>query len=568
MHDRVKRWALGCGCLAGSLLIWGCSDPATTADREVDKYLAKAQSTTEPTQSEPAYEQAARVNDASPAQRAVAKSLQGQNLVQIAGGITNQFDRKLVDANRLAWEISHLAQSVHGVTDMIDAWQTTDPTSAKTTLQKDRDVAAGGAGKDVWLDFGRASVPTLAKLDADGATLKQALDQNTAHKADLTDQRSKILAQADTLEVQSQGETGQQSVDDYKKAADLRKQAAYIVADIDGVDAEHAKLTAESNLNAAQRQIVADAIKDIDGEIAQLDMGWKDQQTQIDKARQLRGQLYTGNPDTATISSDTAALLAETADTDQLFTDAESRLTEALQQFEGAAGQATQFSSALRNRISTLPPTNSPETPVDRILLDVVNPNVYRLQQARTEHLLGRLYASQAASYGLRQQMVTELTPILQKAGMPLPPGLDHDFSADQSATLKKALDQYTDADQKLTDITTSPMARAQDMKAGAAAERILLLCDWAAIDPSGNHIADARTVHDNMQTADLSLLPTIPMALAAVLPLPTTQPIPDATATQPAPAPDATSAPAVPDATAAPAAPTTPAAPATPAAP
>src|SRR5204862_387462 len=88
---------------------------------------------------------------------------------------------------------------------------------------------------------------------------------------------------------------------------------------------------------------------------------------------------------------------------------AEQTLNNALQHFTDAASAAEQLQREVKPRMDEAQRNNAPQLPALRMLLEIMHPSMYQLQQAVVQHMLGTLNLSHAADARARSRMIQGL---------------------------------------------------------------------------------------------------------------------------------------------------------------
>src|SRR5439155_1552327 len=151
-------------------------------------------------------------------------------------------------------------------------------------------------------------------------------------------------------------QTGQTSVDSFKQASNLRKQAADLGTQIENVKSQIIPLQMDLNVAQGQQAVVNSAIDGLQKQLQLLDEHWKSAQVQITVQQDLAKQITSASsnapatqPEAAPITAgksiaEKAAVLAQLiTQTDALRDQAVDTLTAAPTSFHQHADQCNQF---------------------------------------------------------------------------------------------------------------------------------------------------------------------------------------------------------------------------------
>jgi len=582
MLNRVSRCRLlGWAACCGLGLVAGCENPSRQADRQVEAILDQITPRDTLAQKQGFYDKAVLAfnGSASPIEQAIVLDASAKNHEQVALSLIDQINHKRGAADKLISDIGDLVTDIRGEETILDKWTATDPSRALAKLDSDKQRAVGPEA--VWFPHDQDPIPTAAKAQADITRLTAAIDDTNSHAQALAKQHDDIVAQADQIERQSEGETGQSAVADFKKASDLRKQAADVSVEIDKAHASLVPLTQDLGVANSQLQIVRSAIANMEAISTQMSSSWADLQSRMQATQQRIKDYDSGNA--PSVESLTADLVKQLDDIKQKRKDAEVELQKAIAQLNMAQAQAVIARRSLptpANGSTDLVPTQA----AAKFHVDLNSPESLYIDQADCQRLLGDLYAGEAEDLAAREHLQVTAAPVYayKHVMLKLPPGLDESLEQQRKDAVAAADDMYTKADQTLDKPSGATTPRDMTaLKNLAISRKIFLQVDWAILepDPDAGHLSKAHDALTRLQGASAKDVPMyLPAVVAPVVELPpaaptqspaTTPSTPDNTAQPPAaPAtPDTSGTPSAPAGSVTPAAPT-PAAPAPDAAP
>src|SRR6185437_6084301 len=143
----------------------------------------------------------------------------------------------------------------------------------------------------------------------------------------------------------------------------------------------------------------------------QLDVNWKGIADQVGKQRAQATSLLSGSG-AATINAKAAKLGKVLEDNSAAYTQAEENLTNAIKNFQDAFRAATEMATSLRQSMANLPPDNQLKKAMDG-LIQVYNPNLFKLSEANAELALANLETSKVQTLAERQHLAQRLQDIL-----------------------------------------------------------------------------------------------------------------------------------------------------------
>jgi hypothetical protein len=483
--------------LLGSLWLVGCDTPANQADRKVQEDVAKAQLALQRgdasgvEEAQKLLETAASSTDISSLTKAYAKSSLALVEQNNASKIMRQIDDNDQTLRQLIYEIGRLAQQVDTSRAMAAVYDKYDPKPAHDAITAAIAAAQGGPDQAVWVKQDNSSIPSLTAVKQTISQLQgQIAKQNDALKV-LQDQRTQTLDEADQADKSSEISKDQQSVDDFKRGADLKKQAGDLAVQIAKNQAQTVPMQNDLAVAQGQQVVLEKLIQELQDESVQLDTGWKSVQDAVSSQAVLQKQIVAGNGEAAASAApapapaETAAagggaatgtpavgILSPTAgkslndkaealgklvdEIKQERTDALSDLNNAIHHYSEAAVAGQDFYASLDTKIKDPANMNRPEMDAWKNLQAIGGPANYHIKEALAQRQLAELYVSAVDNDNRRAKLQDEVSKILGTVNIPVPPGLsDAGLDDDKKTATTDATTAYTAAEEGINNLTT-----------------------------------------------------------------------------------------------------------------
>ncbi len=554
--SRLAKVALLAACGAGIAI--GCDD-SHQADKRVQKTIEESRlARLQPDGADKAQQllnKAAADSDASPATRAHVKSLLGHAMVDAANERISNPDDGIDAGNReigrLMWEIGQLGQQIQTSNNLVGSYAQFEPKEAKDKAAADAAAVTGAPDKPIWVGENGAAIPTIAAAQQKVADLQDQIAKQQQAIDTLQAQKKQASEQASQLQQQSETQKGQESVDTFTKASGLRKQATDTQTAADVETNKLTRLQQDLLLAQAQQESVAAAKDQFDKFAQQLDANWKGIQEQVGKQRAQETGLLSGSGP-ATINAKAAKLGAQVEKTNAAYTQAEENLNNAIKNFQDAFRAATELSTSLRQSMATLPADNQMKKAMDQ-LVQVYNPNVFKLSEANATLALADLESSKVQTLAERLHLTQQLQAILKNAGLSLPKELDDAKTADElKSTTASAMEHYKATQTLYEDVAEAGGTSDADRNAGHAGrrstplygQRPLLARATGDQRSAGELLTQAKTQRDAISQEGKGAMIALPSELVAIAARPTNAP-PAGAATAPAAPATALAAPA-----------------------
>ena len=458
----------------------GCDTPEHQADRQVQSDIDAARTahmrgdSSARAQAQVALEKAASHAGIAAETRVNAKSGLAQVEQESAVDDIQGIDRDTVAAGQLIDQISELAQQIQQTHAATVAYDKYDPKPAHDAIAASIAAVQGDANKPDWIKNGSTSIPSLSAVKQEISRLEGLIATQHDQQKSLEDRRAQVLNDADAASRSSDASKGQQSVDEFKRASDLRKQSGDLAVQIEKTQADTRPLDAALKVAQGQQSILQDAIKQMQDESDALDAGWKSLTEVLAGQSTLAKQILSTNGNTVppTGKSDTNAMLfaaagaslSEKADAlSKLQEDLKNRratveatLRNSISHYVEAATTAQEIYAKYDTKIKDPNNTTREETIAWTDLQKLYNPANYKLDAATTQRLLASVYASEVFNVAARQRMQQEVAQALTGAGLEIPASLnDAGLDAEKTAAATSAKDAYGTAESTIETLTS-----------------------------------------------------------------------------------------------------------------
>jgi hypothetical protein len=540
--------------LFASLSLTGCDTAANQEDRKVQADVTQAVSTIDaasaPGATDQQQQQAAVATKAletasadasiSPITRAYTKNALALAEQNAASKTMRQIDLDESNLHQLIFEIGQLAQQVDTSRAIAASYSKYDPKPAQDAIAADIAAAQGGPDKPLWIQQDGSSIPSLSAVTQTISSLQTQLAKQADDLKALQDQRTQVLDEADQADKSSEISKGHASVDDFTRAADLRKQAGDLTVQIEKNQAQTIPLQKDLAVAQGQQVVLQELIKQFQDQSDALDAGWKSVQDAVSSQAVLQKQIVAGNPDAtpapapqpgaaAPVDQSVGPSLNEKADALSKLvqtiaaerSDALSNLNNAIQHYRDAASAAAEYIAALDLKINDPANANRPEQDAWKNLKDTINPAVYHMNEALAQRQLGELYLAQVDDDNRRSALQDQVSKLLTAANIPVPAPLsDTTIDADKASAGKSAGDAYDAALLQITNLTDGgPPAPLKNL---ARVQKILTLYGQVQL---ARAMSDSATAQSKLTDANAAVsdavqnslpLPPLPPELAA----------------------------------------------------
>jgi hypothetical protein len=473
---------------------------------------------------------AGRSEDLSPETQAYVRSTLATVDADSAREIVRSIREKQLDYDRLCNEIGELLNKIDALHSTRTNYQKFDPRPTQDAIGKLITDAQGTDDQPNWTGLGVDSIPSLAKATATITRLEASIAKNQEQQRLLNEQRAAKLDEAEQAQKAADATQGQASIDQFIRAANLRREASDLATQLDVVQGAAVPLQQDLQVAQGQEAQIQETIRLLHEQSDALDADFKavqDQATAQDAmAAGILGTGTNAQPAPATngaaepaemantIAAKAAALAALAQDIAGLREKAQTSFSDAESYYEQAAASGIQVQTKMGRLLSLPSNANSKFRPIWEAVLETFHPNVFRRQKAVVEREAGNLFASAARSLQLQADLQQQASRVLNAAGLDVPKELDDpSVATDLQTALSAAEDRYKLADDTLQGIIQGVGAPA--VRSVAKVDRVLTLFDWAIkariagdTAAANTHLADAIQQKNDSQG---SIFPPLP---------------------------------------------------------
>jgi hypothetical protein len=499
MFSRVKRVAAAFVAAAAALLAGsGCDSDVRRADRQVQKDLhqsielaqeGKEQSSK---QAQQLLESAAANTSISPATKANAKALLAQTELENARTAQRKVDRLQIELARLSWETTQLGNQIGTTNAFVAGYQKYDPRDAKATIDKNIADATGGPDKPNWFQHEKSTLPTLAAVRQELARLEGEIAKHQDKIKALSADRDKANTEAEQASQQAQAGKRGETLDAFRRASDLRKQATDLATHIEAEQAALVPLQRDLSVAQAEQAVLEEVIAQLQAQRAALDTGWQIVQQQIASQSSLAKGILAGEGGAAQATTVGGSITTKAAEIEKLVAELKSTRDQAISDAQNAADHYKQAADAARDmatelqkRLSELG-TDRAEAKIWEQLRSAVSPPAFQLQESAAQRTLASLFASRAAECDLRITLRNSLTPVLQSAGLTVPGSVQAaNLEVERDKALKDASEAYSKANDALENVVEGQ--KDESLRNAAEVARILTLYGWSMLEKQSN---------------------------------------------------------------------------------
>jgi hypothetical protein len=513
---------------------------------------------------------ASQSEDLSPETQAYVRSTIAAAEADQSRGIVRSIREKQLEYDRLCNEIGELLNKIDSLHTTRTNYQKFDPRPTQDGIAKLIADAQGSDDQPIWAGLGVDSIPSLAKVTANITRLEAALAKNQEQQRLLTEKRAAKLDEAEQAQKSADATQGQESIDEFIRAANLRREASDFSIQLEVVQGAAVPLQQDLDVAQAQQAQIQETIRLLHEQSDALDVDFKAVQDQAAAQDTMAGTILQGGngnggaePAPATnagqpgeiantVAAKAAALAALAQEIAAMREQAQTGFNDAENYFEQAAASGTKVQRDMERLLSLPSNATSKFRPIWEAVRDTFHPNVFRRQKAVVDREAGNLFTSAARSLQLRANLQQQASRVLNAAGLDVPKELDDpSVATDLQTAVSSAEDRYKSADDTLQGIIQG--IGVPGVQSVAKVDRVLTLYDWAIKSrvagdaPAAKaHLADAIQQKNDAEGA---IFPPLPGELATAGPAAPATPgtIPPAGGPGGAAAPGATRRPAAP---------------------
>ena len=537
-----SRWLLGLALpvvVPVVLPLAGCDSPTDKADRQaqMDMDQAAGANLSTPAGRADAHQAldaaANKEPDASPAVQMRANALLADDELRQARQIAAAVSANDAEIDRLLGEAAQLTAAVGSDNQIVAAINKYQPDPVLAAFKDASSSMTGTDDKPDWRTTDSGPLASMAATDKAATALQQQIDQLQQKIKGEQDQRADLAGKADAAQQQADRAKGPEALQLYTTAADTRKQADDINAQVD--QDQSALAHAQSDL--AVQQAASAATKEGIGKMDQGQSATNDAWTELtgiaqkvkDQATAVLGDAASAPPPAAMNKAATgpATIAAKAAQIDALRKknapmrqEAEAHFNKAIGAYKDAYDRATAVQSALATPARQERPERT-EAVAWGIEKDADDPAGFRYLQAAAQLGRAQFYSRAAAEARAVATLSTAVKTALDTAGLKPPAGLD-DPDTDANAAqkdAKAAVDGFTAAVDNLDKITQGnapPELKAGANLSTAFADYGLYLEAVAAGDANAQLLLDKAQAARGQAASGGMMMPPMPSGLAS----------------------------------------------------
>lgn len=424
----------------------------------------------------------------------------------------------LLDTQRLSWQANRFATMAEQNLDSARDLSRYDP--AASLIKADQVIGEiRGASDKLTRNVQGIELATLTKLDADIEKFNADIAAADKEVADLTTAQQQLTAQADQLEAQSKDATGQKSVDLFRQASGIRKQAADTAVKLEQAQARLVPLHQDLATAQEQKEILTVSVGQVDLLKGQISEGWNNVSKQAVTRTAIAQALVGKTPELRRLN-----LVQTVKELENVGRGAEEPLAKAQAAFKGAqdsaheaAAAAAQAHKQAADRMSVA--RGTPTEVSLRSLQNTFSPGAYKLNELLAQYALGRSQGDQAAMLKLREAALLQFAATAGRVAYNVPADLKADpvVSASKEAS-DRALETLKKTDEALRD--TEPMlSTTGQAKPTASVARMMTLLAAADVasgagdkETAAQYTKEAKDVRDAVPVD--TKLPELPSPL------------------------------------------------------
>lgn len=528
--NRMKA-ALALSLACGAVGI-GCDD-SRTADKRVRQAIHEARLARLKEggldQAQTLLQKAANESEAAAGNKASAKSLLARAEMDAAGARMNDREKGIDKTNReiarLLWEINQLGQQVRSSNNLVTSYQAFEPKEARAAAEKQVQSASGPAGQN-WVGNPPAAIPTLAEADVRLNALEQQIQQKQAQIAQLQQQQQQQASQAQQFAQAAAGKSGASGFEEFKQASALRKAASLSGVEVENQQAELAKLQHDYALTQTQKQAVATAIEQAKKLAAGYEQGWDKVKAQVAAQQQLAGAVLNGGREPFASIADKAKQLKPLVDqAREGYEEAQKNFESAITHFGEAEQAAVKLNQEMRTASGAITGGGDNQLVKSmKTLMEVYNPNTFKLGQAGATLSLADLLANRAASLAERASVVKQINDVAAAGGATIPADLKDPAVENDAKAVAKMADERFDEALKLYNDVSEGGAITDTQRNAARAGRIYSLYGRSLLaratgdaKNAATYLADAKAQRDLVLQESKGALAALPAELVIV---------------------------------------------------
>ncbi len=452
-------------------------------------------------------ENIAKSSSTSPAAKSQAAAMLAQQRVNVANELIQKIDLAELKLGAVASQVDQLTVQLDSGNTLVTDYSKYDPAPARSQILAQIAEAQGTPEKLTWFTNNGVTIPTLSVVKQTISQQQSDLAKLEDEAKSLGDQRKVLLTEADAAAQSADSTKGDQSVNEFKRASDLKKKAAGLYTQLDQTKAKMVPIQHDLEVAQTQQGVLEDVVKQLNSQLSELDRGWKSIREQLDAQQALARQIVGSSGETAatsmaspaspattpavdgapsvesgltdsgaTIAAKAATILKMATDIDKMRGEAQSNLDDAAKYYNDATKAAAELSGDLGQKMSAPANVNRPERLVWENLRSAIDPAAYKVREAAAQRMLGALYLSAATSLNNRINLAASVSPVIERAGASTPAELrPDDLAKNATQALNLAEAAYKNSDE-LLGLVIDGQTFDKSTRESAIVERVLTL--------------------------------------------------------------------------------------------
>ncbi len=473
--------------LCSFIVTAGCENEESAANRRVNASIetsrqAYRKSDGNSAEAHKHLETAAKETAASAAAKATAKSLVAQSSFDSAVRALPELNTVETEAQALIRDMGRISSDITSEVALIESLKGQNPSASQSDPLK-----ALSASRAKFT----AQVGELDKNIQQLESQKQAMVSKISNLD--TEHKSKLELAAGLMQ-KSEAAQGEESVNLFKQSTAVRQNASTLSRELQFArqdlarievllaDAQRSRKLSEESAAMAQRQL------------EQLNQGWSSTEEAI-KARQANlAKMVNSENGLAALAKELAEKKAKAAELRKAID--ENHLEPSIAAYTEADSNAKKLVQELNSLLQDEKNKDSPGKIAWQNMRRLNDPITYRLGKARALQLRGQLFAQERSLHVAQQNLATSLQPLLQKAGVAMPPELaPADLAAQLDTSHKSAVRDFNDSLSALKDILETDAVQRNTWPQANEARQLHVTVEYSLhhLEPDKGHLDAAK---------------------------------------------------------------------------
>ncbi|MGC4033284.1 MAG: hypothetical protein QM754_16445 [Tepidisphaeraceae bacterium] len=441
-----------------------------------------------------------------------------------------ELKKRETDVRRTLGELQRLTAAVQAGQDYAAGYLKADPKATVTDVASKITSIQGNAQAATWGPDEKPTLPTLAAASAEVSKLDSELAQKQQQLAAAEKEKTDLLAKAEVQQKASDSLKGEEAIKAFNEASETRRQGEDKNVDIDLLNVQIGRLSADLALAKGQVTVLGSGIDALKEQAKQVESGWVTTQKSAQTQQQLIAAAVQGDDKTPqSIKAVAETLAKQLSELSTARQDTIGQLNEAEKFAKLAQTEAGTFATSIATKVS-LP---GKEGEHYKSLKNAVHQQAYQYRVGAIQTDRGTLALGQAALYAEIKRTIEAARSAIESAKITVPESLAGIDAAIYDELIKAAETDLTDGAQSLTNVESGDSPK--EYQAAAKATRLINLFaqlrlfdrlqaagDTAAKDKAVTTLSDAKALRDEI-IANNQPLPNLPGELGTVPAAPAT---------------------------------------------